>query len=61
MESNKWDIATRILHIGLVITITFQLFDGIFIATPGVCLYLNLHEAVGVFASVIIFTHLLWS
>jgi cytochrome b len=61
MELNKWDITTRILHIGLAVTITFQLFDGLFIATPGVYLYLYLHEAVGIFASVIILTHWLWS
>lgn len=61
MESNKWDVTTRILHIGLAITVTLQLFDGFFIATPGVYFYLYLHEAIGIFASVIILIHWMWS
>lgn len=61
MPAKCWSGSTRALHWGLVATITFQLFTGLYISTPGTLTYFYFHEWGGIVSSGVILLVWLWS
>lgn len=57
----EWDGVTRVLHWGLTLFITFQLFSGLLVSTPGTLVYFHWHEYVGLAAAAVILVHWMWS
>lgn len=57
----RWDGFTRVLHWGLTLCVTFQLFSGLWISTPGTLLYFHWHEYMGLAAAAVILMHWIWS
>lgn len=57
----EWDGFTRILHWGLTLCVTFQLFTGLFVSAPGTLRYFHWHEYGGLIASAVILLHWMWS
>lgn len=60
-SSVEWDGFTRVLHWGLTLFVTFQLFSGLWISTPGTLVYFHWHEYVGLAAAAVILLHWMWS
>lgn len=67
METKNWSLPTRFLHLGLVLTVTAQLFVSTVMVAPdpedgqvGNFLY-GIHETVGMVALSIVLVHWLWS
>lgn len=60
MSDADWNPVTRLMHWALAITLTFQLFSGLFVASPQTRLYFHLHEAVGLIAGVVILMEWMW-
>ncbi len=61
MQTNhSWDGATRGLHWGLALLITFQLFGGLLVSAPNTLVYFYIHEFVGLFAAVVVLFTWLW-
>jgi len=67
MQHKKWSLPTRILHLGLVLTVSAQLFISLIMEEPdevssGIShLAFNAHEIIGLFALLIVFLHWGWS
>lgn len=67
MAVKNWSLPTRYLHVGMVITISIQLFISLIMAAPdqkgGVVgkFAFEIHEIVGLAALAIILTHWAWS
>lgn len=57
----EWDAFTRVLHWGLTLCITFQLFSGLLVSTPNTLVYFHWHEYVGLVAAAVILLHWMWS
>lgn len=65
----EWDWATRLLHFGLAVTVTLQLFNSLAVEGPGPghplsgfeALMLDIHEWLGMAAFVIVLLHWAWS
>ena len=57
----EWDGFTRILHWGLTLCITFQLFTGLFVSAPNTLRYFHWHEYGGLTAAAVILLHWIWS
>lgn len=65
----EWDWATRLLHFGLAVTVTLQLFNSLAVEQPEPgyalsgfeALMLDIHEWLGMAAFVIILLHWAWS
>lgn len=69
MDIRIWDKRTRLLHLGLSVTVTFQLFISLFMDLPkpehvgsnGELLAFEFHEYAGMTAFAIVLLHWLWS
>jgi len=67
MQQQKWSLPTRILHLGLVLTISAQLFISLIMEEPnetssGIAhLAFNAHEVIGLVALLIVLSHWVWS
>ncbi|UCF90387.1 MAG: cytochrome b/b6 domain-containing protein [Desulfobacterales bacterium] len=69
MDTRIWDKRTKLLHLGLSITVTFQLFISLLMELPrpehggsgAGGLAFELHEYVGMTAFAIVLLHWLWS
>jgi len=69
MNANRWNFSTRLLHLGLVLTVTAQLFISLVMEPPGedegatalAKQAYELHEAVGLTALAIVLLHWLTS
>ena len=61
MDADSWNNGTRLLHWGLAVMISFQLFSGLFVATPGTLVYFYIHEWGGLATAVVIALNWLWS
>ena len=49
-----WNRNTRLLHWGMAITVTFQLFSSLFMADQGTQYLFNYHEIIGVLAAFVV-------
>jgi len=67
MKSNNWSLQTRFLHIGLVLTVTVQLFISLVMTapdhtgTPISTLAFDMHQVFGLAALGIVLLHWAWS
>jgi cytochrome b561 len=61
MDTEPWSASTRALHWGLAATITFQLFTGLYISTPGTLAFFYFHEWSGLLSAGVILVVWLWS
>lgn len=69
MQSNKWDLPTRLLHLGLAVTVTIQLLVSLFMTPPGSSEAQTattqagfvVHKWVGMAALIIVLAHWLWT
>jgi cytochrome b561 len=67
MKTNNWSLPTRLLHLGMVLTISFQLFISLIMAEPDHNgselgrLAFEAHEIVGLTALTIVLLHWIWS
>lgn len=61
MSAVPWDRNTRLLHFGLVLSITFELFSGLFVSDPNTRLYFRMHEIGGLTAAGFVLLHWMWS
>lgn len=60
MQKTAWDSGTRLLHVGLSTTLTFELFDGFWVSDPNTRLYFIIHEWVGLLAATVLMVEWLW-
>lgn len=58
--SLNWDPVTRRLHMGLALTITFQLLSSLDMSTPQTADIFLMHQVVGVVAACVITAHWIW-
>ncbi len=67
MVNKNWSLATRFLHVGLVLTVTLQLFISLVMTEPGDDgsafgkLLFEAHEIIGLTALLIVISHWVWS
>lgn len=67
MSIKKWSLHTRFLHLGLVATVSAQLFISLVMDEPGESEHFlgafayNAHEVIGLAALIIVASHWLWS
>lgn len=68
MQNTKWDTPTRLLHTGLVITITVQLMVSLVMQAPGArahsaleVITYQVHRYVGLAALAVVLVHWVWS
>ena len=69
VQQKSWDLSTRLLHFGLAVTVTIQLFVSLFMTPPGTNDAQNavtragfvVHRWVGMAALVIVLAHWLWT
>lgn len=67
MNTQNWSLATRLLHIGMVLSVSFQLFISLVMVEPdhkgGALgrLAFEAHEFVGLAALIIVLLHWVWS
>ncbi len=61
MDTDSWDNGTRLLHWGLAVMISFQIFSGLLVATPGTLVYFYVHEWGGLATTVVIALNWFWS
>lgn len=61
MPAVPWDRNTRLLHWGLVVSITFELFSGLYVSDPNTRLYFRMHEIGGLTAAGFVLLHWMWS
>ncbi|OCB03734.1 hypothetical protein BBC27_06520 [Acidithiobacillus ferrivorans] len=60
MQKNAWDSGTKLLHIGLSTTLTFEMFEGFLVPDPNTRLYFIIHEWGGLLAAAILIVEWLW-
>lgn len=59
--NSEWDVTTRVLHWGLTLFVSFQLFSGLLVSTPNTLFYFHWHEYIGLLAAAVILLHWMWS
>lgn len=60
-QTASWDLATRLLHWLLAITITLELATSFFIDDSATRLYFYIHEYIGLAAAAAVLLHWMWS
>jgi cytochrome b561 len=68
MRSSDWSVATRWLHLGMAVTITFQLLVSLIMAAPdeekasaAARMAFELHEIGGILALLVVLAHWAWT
>jgi cytochrome b561 len=61
LQSERWDSVIRLLHWALMIMISFQLFGGLLVSTPGTLFYYYAHQRGGLLSAAAVLVFWLWS
>jgi len=61
LQSKDWSLNTRLLHWGIAVTVTFQLFSSLFMADTATQYLFPIHEIVGMVASLILLVFWLYA
>jgi cytochrome b len=61
VRNNDWDKVIRISHWALMAMITFQLFGGLLVSTPGTLFYYYAHQRGGLLTLAVIVVYWLWT
>ncbi|HUW98369.1 MAG TPA: cytochrome b/b6 domain-containing protein [Acidiferrobacter sp.] len=61
MSTSRWDLMTRLLHWGLALTISAQMFSGLLVADPHTRAFFYFHEWDGLASSAFVFLTWLWA
>jgi cytochrome b len=61
MQGRHWDGAIRLSHWALMITVSFQLFGGLLVSTPGTLTYFFAHQRGGLLTATVILVFWTWT
>jgi cytochrome b len=61
MQDKRWDGVIRLLHWTLMIMVSFQLFGGLLVSTPGTLTYYYAHQRGGLLTTAPILVFWLWT